>query len=102
MAIAALLNAFTTRTSIVTVLTVTDDGHEGFFASSEMIPGDLRRKLSPIFVRLRQYQRPTDQKSGPAAADVVSKLERLAALHLSGVLTDEEFVAAKANLLAGQ
>ncbi len=36
----------------------------------------------------------------PAADDVVSRLERLAALRQQGVLTDEEFAAQKARILA--
>jgi hypothetical protein len=43
-------------------------------------------------------------RSGPTATgddDLVAKLERLRVLRDDGVLTDEEFVAAKARLLAG-
>jgi hypothetical protein len=35
----------------------------------------------------------------PAAPDTVDQLERLAALHAQGVLTDEEFAAQKARIL---
>ncbi len=35
----------------------------------------------------------------PASTDSTSELERLASLHCSGALTDEEFTAAKAKLL---
>jgi hypothetical protein len=39
--------------------------------------------------------------SSPAASeDIASQLEKLAALHKSGVLTDEEFAAKKAELLS--
>jgi hypothetical protein len=37
--------------------------------------------------------------AGPAPADSTAELERLAKLHESGALTDEEFAAAKAKLL---
>ncbi len=37
----------------------------------------------------------------PAADDVVSQLERLAALQQQGILTPEEFAAQKAKILAG-
>jgi hypothetical protein len=41
------------------------------------------------------------QQGAPAAApDLTTELEKLAGLHSSGVLTDEEFAAAKARLLA--
>jgi hypothetical protein len=36
----------------------------------------------------------------PAAADPIAQLKELAALHDQGVLTDEEFAAQKAKLLA--
>lgn len=36
----------------------------------------------------------------PAADDVISQLERLAALKASGVLSDEEFATAKTKLLS--
>jgi Short C-terminal domain len=40
--------------------------------------------------------------SGPAPSedDIFSKIERLAALHAKGILTDEEFSAKKGELLA--
>jgi hypothetical protein len=37
----------------------------------------------------------------PAQSDLTAKLTELAQLHTAGVLTDEEFAAAKAKLLAG-
>ena len=37
----------------------------------------------------------------PAQDDLTSKLQQLADLHAQGVLSDEEFAAAKAKLLAG-
>ena len=37
--------------------------------------------------------------SAPAGADMTAELERLATLRSQGVLTDEEFAAAKAKLL---
>src|SRR4029453_2664858 len=37
----------------------------------------------------------------PAQGDLTAKLNELAQLHTAGVLTDEEFAAAKSKLLAG-
>ena len=37
----------------------------------------------------------------PSQDDMTAQLERLGALHAQGVLTDEEFAAAKQKLLAG-
>jgi len=44
---------------------------------------------------------PPPQVAAPAQDDLTAKLQQLADLHNSGVLTDEEFAAAKAKLLAG-
>ena len=51
----------------------------------------------------QQYAPPPPQYAAPAPAqdDLTSKLQELAQLHNSGVLTDEEFAAAKQKLLAG-
>jgi hypothetical protein len=57
-------------------------------------PVDRRRKGVPMFPR----------RPGPAAeppkSPMVDQLSQLAAMHSSGVLTDEEFAVAKARLLA--
>jgi hypothetical protein len=54
-----------------------------------------------------QYAPPPPQYAAPAPApapagdDLTAKLQQLATLHTQGVLSDEEFAAAKAKLLAG-
>jgi membrane protease subunit (stomatin/prohibitin family) len=42
---------------------------------------------------------PAPAAAAPAADDETSELERLASMHDSGVLTDDEFTAAKAKIL---
>ncbi len=42
---------------------------------------------------------PTPAPAAPAADDVPAQLEKLAQLHTSGVLSDEEFAAGKAKIL---
>ncbi len=44
-----------------------------------------------------QYATPVDQAPG---IDLTAQLQQLAQLHDSGILSDEEFVAAKQKLLA--
>lgn len=39
------------------------------------------------------------EAAAPAADDVTVQIQKLAALHASGALTDDEFAAAKAKLL---
>ncbi len=42
---------------------------------------------------------PPPAPAAPAADDVTAQLEKLAQLHTSGVLSDEEFAAGKAKIL---
>jgi hypothetical protein len=42
---------------------------------------------------------PPAPRAAPAADDATSEIERLASLHESGALTDDEFAAAKAKVL---
>ncbi|HEV2150351.1 MAG TPA: SHOCT domain-containing protein [Longimicrobiaceae bacterium] len=46
-----------------------------------------------------EIRRPTPPPDAPRGAQVVSALERLAALHASGALSDEEYRVAKARVL---
>ena len=62
------------------------------------------RALSSV----RPPEKPTRLATAPAAAaptgmtdDKIATLQKLADLHKSGVLTDEEFAAQKAKILAG-
>lgn len=47
------------------------------------------------------YAPPPQQYAAPAQDDLTAKLQQLADLHNKGVLTDEEFAAAKQKLLTG-
>jgi hypothetical protein len=48
------------------------------------------------------YAAPPPAPAAPAAADdMLAQLEKLGKLHETGVLTDEEFAAQKARILAG-
>ena len=51
--------------------------------------------------RAQSQPTPTAQPSdAPANDDVITQIERLAALRASGVLSDDEFASAKAKLLS--
>ena len=47
----------------------------------------------------QQYAEQQQQYAPPPEDDPAAKLQELAALHTQGVLTDEEFAAAKAKIL---
>ena len=48
----------------------------------------------------QQQYAPPPQPAAPAEDDMLTQLKKLGDLHTSGVLTDEEFAAQKAKLLA--
>ena len=57
---------------------------------------------SPYGSEPQQYEPEPQQYAPPAPAeedDATAQLQKLAALHTQGVLTDEEFAAAKAKIL---
>jgi hypothetical protein len=55
--------------------------------------------------KAQQYAPPPEQYAAPnaqpPAADLTAQLQQLGQLHASGVLSDDEFAAAKQKLLAG-
>ena len=55
------------------------------------------------YAEQQQYQAPPPVAAAPAPQedDASTQLQNLAQLHSQGVLTDEEFAAAKAKLLGG-
>ena len=59
----------------------------------------MPRHSSSRSMRRRRAVRTPGQ--APAQDDLTAKLQQLADLHAQGVLTDEEFSAAKVKLLAG-
>jgi hypothetical protein len=50
--------------------------------------------------RASRGQAPAAQPAPPAVPDLAARLRDLADLHATGALTDEEFAAAKAKLIA--
>lgn len=98
MIAAAVLNELTTKSSINSLVRVTASGSEVILHDSTMTPDRLSLALSPILGRIRSRQvtsAPVETKD----SDLSGELTRLAALHKTGALTDEEFSAAKARLL---
>jgi hypothetical protein len=105
MAIAAVLNAATTRTKIKTVIQVQAAHAEMFFLHTRTAPEALRIALSRAIGALREARAehanssPGDGPPGPAT--VVSELAKLASMLESGLLTRKEFDHLKARLIAG-
>jgi hypothetical protein len=108
MAIAALLNSLSSKTNINTVIQIQTARGELFFHTSAMAAEALRMALSPAFTRLRLAHGAEGSQLAPSNSDaqglspgdsLVEQLGRLGTLHAQGVLSDEEFAAAKAKLL---
>ncbi|WP_250030226.1 SHOCT domain-containing protein [Paractinoplanes maris] len=60
---------------------------------------ELNQQQSEPQYQQPQYQQPMYVPPPRPANDLTDRLDRLAGLHSDGVLTDEEFAAAKARLL---
>lgn len=91
----AVLNSLTKRTSIHTIIRYQAVNMEAFFFHSRATPDQLRVALSQVLSHIGPRV--------PSSADSLSsELSRLAELHKSGAVTDEEFAALKARLISGQ
>jgi hypothetical protein len=98
MAIASIISALTSRTTIKTVLRIESRDAELFLLETRLEPEALRVTLSPIFGRLKRAVR--SQAAFPKeSSDPIDRLERLAALVESGLMTRDEFEMAKKRLL---
>ena len=68
------------------------------------VSGRVARRQQQKYEQSQPAPAPAPAPAAPAPGggedDVVEKLQQLASLHSSGVLSDEEFEAAKAKLLA--
>lgn len=71
------------------------------FPDAELTP--LSTRLASSVQRVRPHREPTPAAPAPATAEdsTLAQLERLGALRREGILTDAEFEAEKAKILAG-
>jgi hypothetical protein len=97
MALAAVLNALTTRTSIKTILRVQAKESELFLLYTRSTPQQLRMELSRPLAVIRAAKPATPQ----APSSSVSELSRLAEMLQTGLITREEFDHFKAELMRG-
>jgi hypothetical protein len=96
MIAASVLNALTSQSSIQTIIRFEATEFEAFFFHSQTTPDKLRISLSQAVSRTAR----TVAASATVASDPIADLERLARLHDQGALSDEEFAALKAKLIA--
>jgi multidrug resistance efflux pump len=69
-------------------------------AQREMAQAEAYRQQGAQEAMAQQAQAQPAPAAAPAQDDVIAQIERLAALHTAGALSDEEFAAAKKKLLA--
>lgn len=95
---AGVLNALTTRSSIVTVLRIQARTCELFLLHDKSTPEQLRMELSRALAAIRAA-RPSS--AAPASASPIAELAKLAEMLQSGLITRDEFDQFKARLLLG-
>jgi multidrug resistance efflux pump len=66
-------------------------------AQEQQHQAELQTQKAQMEAQMAQQQA---QASGAAKVDVTAELQKLAQLHQSGVLSDQEFAAAKQKLLS--
>jgi hypothetical protein len=102
MAIAAVLNALTTRTSIKTVVRIQGTDCELFFLHTRVTPEQLRIEMSRPLGAIRSARAAageTRQEARAVSPSPAEELSKLAELLEKGLLTREEFDLMKAKLL---
>lgn len=109
MAVAAILNKLTTRTSVTTIIEIQDQERDVIWLCDSATPAQLDFSLKPVYAKLRtahgmpaqeMYPKPAPVPAlAEAPTDVVLQLEKLVELRRSGVLTDDEFERAKARVI---
>lgn len=105
MAIATVLNALTTRSSITTIVRIQGTGCELFLLDTRLTPGQLRIEMSHPLGAIRSARAAktaggTGRKALPMSPSAVAELTKLADMLEKGLLTREEFDLMKAKLLS--
>jgi hypothetical protein len=99
MALAAVLNALTTKTRIATIIRVQAAACELFLLWTQAPSEQLRIELSQPLGAIRLPRAAAPSPASPAS--VVAELSKAAELLQAGLLTREEFDHLKARLLHG-
>ncbi|HZW11687.1 MAG TPA: hypothetical protein VFF81_00655 [Noviherbaspirillum sp.] len=94
IALAALVNALTTRTMTNTYVRLASTDAEVFLHTDQLDSAPLRLLLSPAVVRMEA------RRMSPVRTSPADELEKLHRLHHSEALTDQEYALAKARFLS--
>jgi hypothetical protein len=99
MAVAAVLNALTTKTSITTVVRIQAASCELFLMHNRLTPQQVRMALSRPLGLIRSARPVATAPAVPAQGSPVEELTKLASMLESGLLTRDEFERLKVRLL---
>ena len=102
--VASVLNRLTTRTSVNTLIAVTMRDSSMTLHTASATPAQLRLELAPalgrLAVRRHTSKDPVVATAAAEASDPLDRLEKLAHLHATGMLSKEEFEKLKAKIVA--
>ena len=104
MLVGTALNLLTTRTKIDTVICLRTDAAEVHFHTSKHTPSAVQMGLSKVFEALRQLEAARSHavsigETPAPTASVANEIAKLGELRARGLLSDEEFEAAKRKVL---
>ena len=99
MVVSSFLNALTSGIAVDTRIRVATNDGELLLRHTAIPHEAVRAVLSPLWTRFEAAQRAGTAASPQPDESAVALLAQLGQLHDAGVLTDEEFVAKKADLL---
>jgi len=93
MAIATVANLLTTHSNTKTILRLGTKNSELVMLTSQIEPDQARLLLSPIFVQIKSTTAETKSSS------ITDEIQKLHGLKQSGVITEDEFLKLKQNLI---
>jgi hypothetical protein len=99
MLAAAVINRLTRRTRQYAVLRIVTSTAEYVLSSTALDGSALALTLTPVQVAIRKARQAVRAGSTAPQFSIADELSKLARLHDEGILTEEEFAAAKAKLL---
>jgi hypothetical protein len=99
MAIAAVLNALTTRTSITTILRIQGTGCELFLLHTKATPAQLRIELSRPLAAIRSTQATPPAVTTATGSDPAARLRKLQELRDAGLLTQDEYETRRTEII---
>jgi hypothetical protein len=99
MGVASLLNSLTAKSRIDTVINIKARERQVWLHYPHETPGALNIRLSGVVAKIESANPHDPSSTAGAAGSVSDELARIHELHSQGVLTDEEYTAAKGRLI---